>query len=155
MKFDLLLSRGRKRMFIWNNIFFSFAFDSRDHFQELGGKLSLWYFCFYDVKIGFGAKTPFWCFLFFFLFFSGDEAAYSAAVRLRLFALLCQPENRFWIQYLVPSPSNFAFQVNINNNDNPNLKITSVLSLSCWTLWKRHLNSIGHFGCVFLDMQVS
>ena len=25
-------------MFIWNNIFFSFAFDSRDHFQELGGK---------------------------------------------------------------------------------------------------------------------
>ena len=41
MKFDLLLSPGRKRMFIWNNIFFSFAFDSRDHFQELGGKLSL------------------------------------------------------------------------------------------------------------------
>lgn len=27
----------KKRMFIWNNIFFSFAFDSRDHFQELGG----------------------------------------------------------------------------------------------------------------------
>ena len=69
MKFDLLLSPDRKRMFIWNNIFFSFAFDSRDHFQELGGKLSLWYFCFYDVKIGFGAKTLFWCFLFFVFFF--------------------------------------------------------------------------------------
>ena len=27
-------------MFIWNNIFFSFAFDSRDHFQELGGKVT-------------------------------------------------------------------------------------------------------------------
>lgn len=27
----------KKRMFIWNNIFFSFAFDSRDHFHELGG----------------------------------------------------------------------------------------------------------------------
>lgn len=27
----------KKRMFIWNNIFFSFAFDSRDHFQDLGG----------------------------------------------------------------------------------------------------------------------
>ena len=27
----------RKRLFIWNNIFFSFAFDSRDHYQQLGG----------------------------------------------------------------------------------------------------------------------
>ncbi|EDO49938.1 predicted protein, partial [Nematostella vectensis] len=27
----------KKRMFLWNNIFFSFAFDSRDHYNELGG----------------------------------------------------------------------------------------------------------------------
>ncbi|XP_020613853.1 clustered mitochondria protein homolog [Orbicella faveolata] len=27
----------KKRMFIWNNIFFSYAFDSRDHFQGVGG----------------------------------------------------------------------------------------------------------------------
>ena len=45
-------------MFIWNNIFFSFAFDSRDHFQELGGKLRLYLshaenheFCFVVVHI--------------------------------------------------------------------------------------------------------
>ncbi|XP_031550707.1 clustered mitochondria protein homolog [Actinia tenebrosa] len=27
----------KKRMFLWNNIFFSFAFDSREHYNELGG----------------------------------------------------------------------------------------------------------------------
>lgn len=27
----------KKRMFIWNNIFFSYAFDSRDHFEAVGG----------------------------------------------------------------------------------------------------------------------
>ena len=31
----------RKRMFIWNNIFFSYAFDSRDHFEAVGGKLTV------------------------------------------------------------------------------------------------------------------
>ncbi|KAK3743452.1 hypothetical protein QZH41_019537, partial [Actinostola sp. cb2023] len=27
----------KKRMFLWNNIFFSFAFDSREHYSDLGG----------------------------------------------------------------------------------------------------------------------
>ena len=28
-------------MFIWNNIFFSYAFDSRDHFQGVGGRMNV------------------------------------------------------------------------------------------------------------------
>ncbi|XP_028517938.1 clustered mitochondria protein homolog [Exaiptasia diaphana] len=27
----------KKRMFLWNNIFFSFAFDSREHYSDMGG----------------------------------------------------------------------------------------------------------------------
>lgn len=89
----------RKRMFIWNNIFFSYAFDSRDHFQGVGGRMSLVLFYFrlwiiWDMKSRswnwiyinkLRKYFPFlkWCIV----FLSGDEAAYVAAVSSQLFVL--------------------------------------------------------------------
>ena len=40
MLFSLVLfsSSCRQRMFIWNNIFLTFAFDSRDNYSDVGGE---------------------------------------------------------------------------------------------------------------------